>query len=75
MLDADVGEMVDPCSPRSPCCFRLLRHRSVFDRWQRRLRLVDKLGDLEEMALARVVSEAFVTTPEDVAAQQGQGLG
>ena len=34
-----------------------------------------ELGDVEEMALARVVEEAFAAPAEEVAAQQCQGLG
>ena len=44
-------------------------------RWRGRLGLGDDLGDIEEMALARVIGKAFTTLAEDVTAKQCQGLG
>ena len=75
VLDADVGEMIEPGSPRGACCLRPLRRRVVGHGGRGRLGLGDDLGDVEEMTLARVVGEAFTALAEDVAAKQGQGLG
>ena len=52
------------------------RGRRVVGRGRRgRLGFGEDLGDVEEMTLARVVEEAFAALAEEVAAQQGQGLG
>ena len=75
MLDVDVREMVNPCSSRGCCLSGSLRRRFVFDCWRRRLRFINELGDLKEMALAWGIDEAFMPPPEDIAAHQGQYLG
>jgi hypothetical protein len=71
VLDFDVSEMVDSRSSRSRCLFGSIRRRFVFDRCCRRLRFIDKLRDLEKMALAWRVNEAFMPPPEGIAAHQG----
>ena len=73
MLDADVIEVIQAGPSRSACGLGS-RGRGV-GRAGRRHGPGDGLGDVEEMALARVVEEALAPPAEDVAAQQGQGLG
>jgi len=73
--DADVGEMIEPGSPRSASSRRPLRRRVVGRGRRGRLGLGDDLGDVEEMTLAGVVGKTFTTLAEDIAAKQCQGLG
>src|SRR5262245_22289373 len=75
VLDVDVREMVNSCPSRGCCFSELVRRRFVFDRWYCRLRLVNELGDLKEMALAWRVDEAFTPSSKDIAANQSQCLG
>ena len=75
VLDVDVRKVVNSCPSRGCCLSGLLRHWFVFNRWHYRLCLVNELGDLKEMTLARGIDEAFTPPPKDVAAHQGQYLG
>ena len=75
MLDADVREMVQAGSPWGAGGLGWLGRRLVNRRRHGRLGFGEDLGDVEEMTLARVVGKALAALAEEVAAQQGQGLG
>jgi hypothetical protein len=74
VLDADVIEMVQPGPSRRACGLGSRGCRDIGRAGRRRLGLDDELGDVEEMALARVLEESFAAPAEEVAAQQCQGL-
>jgi hypothetical protein len=73
--DADVGEMIEPGSPRGAGRRRPLCGCFIGRGGRGWLGLVEYLGDIEEMTLAWVVDKAFAALAEDVAAKQCQGLG
>ena len=75
VLDADVGEMIQPGSPRGAGRVDGFAAVSSVDGGAAGSGSASDLGDVEEMTLARVVGEAFAALAEDVAAKQRQGLG
>jgi hypothetical protein len=75
VLDADVREVIQAGSARGPGRLGWLGRRVVGRGRRRRFGLGEDLGDVEEMTLARGVTESLAALAEDIAAEQGQGLG
>ena len=67
--------MIQTGSPRWPGGLGWLSRRRVGRGRRGRLGFGEDLGDVEEMTLARVVGKALAAPAEEVAAEQGQGLG
>src|SRR6202034_4266183 len=64
VLDADVIEMVQPGPSRRTCGLGSRGCRDIGRAGPRRLGLDDELGDVEEMALARVLEESVAAPAE-----------
>jgi hypothetical protein len=75
MLDADVREMIEAGPPAGAGGLAPRRRHVVGRRGREGLGLGGEVGELEEMPLVRVVGPALAARAEEVAAEQGQGLG
>ncbi len=67
--------MIEAGSPRGPGGLGWPGGRIVGRGRRRRFGFGEDLGDVEEMTLARSVAEPLAALAEEVATQQGQGLG
>src|SRR5579883_202050 len=75
VIEAEVPEMIEAGSPRGPGGLGWPGGRIVGRGRRRRFGFGEDLGDVEEMTLARSVAEPLAALAEEVATQQGQGLG
>ena len=73
MLDADVGEVLEPGASRGTGRAGSRRGRVVVRGGREGLRS-GLGGEIEEMSLIRVVGASLAARPEEIAPEQGQGL-